>query len=53
MERSIAIALSVVSLALALAAQTGKVVAFTVNASERLNAVAESIQTLQFSKTGK
>ena len=29
------------------------VIAFTVNASERLNAVAESIQTLQFSKTGK
>jgi hypothetical protein len=29
------------------------VIAFTVNASERLSAVAESIQTLQFSKTGK
>lgn len=29
------------------------VIAFTVNASDRLNAVAESIQTLQFSKTGK
>jgi hypothetical protein len=29
------------------------VIAFTVNASEGLDAVAESIQTLQFSKTGK
>jgi len=29
------------------------VIAFTVNTSESLNAVAESIQTLQFSKTGK
>ncbi len=29
------------------------VVAFTVNARDRMNAVAESIQTLQFSKTGK
>lgn len=29
------------------------VIAFTANASERLNAVAESIQTLQFSKMGE
>jgi hypothetical protein len=29
------------------------VIAFSANASERLNVVAESIQTLQFSKTGK
>jgi hypothetical protein len=29
------------------------VIALTANASERLNVVAESIQTLQFSKTGK
>lgn len=29
------------------------VIAFTVNASEKLNSVAESIQTMQFSKAGK